>query len=309
VKRYNPVKHLFNKFFKKSIDKYIDKKVNEILTKKFKYYYYSELWDAAIVKGESRVLKVLNQDLLFYCSLDSILDKMIFTGEFENDEGLFLNKFLKRGDQFIDIGANSGLFTIFAAKRVGEEGKAFAFEPTDTTYAKLCANIALNKFSNVSAYQLAISSKNEELEFYTLSEGFDAWNSLAKPIIKKEYKVLNVKAIQIDSLGDFGISLDDIALVKIDVEGWELKALKGGENCLSNEKSPTLMIEFADEHAKNAGASCRELYSFLESLGYKMYKYDKIKNELFVAPNLDYYYENLIAAKNIKFVNERLNRG
>lgn len=302
----NILRKIFNLFLKRRIDKYLDKKVIEILTQNFKHYHYSTLWDDAIVKGETRILKCLEKDLLFYCSIDSILDKMIFTSEFENEEIFFINSFLKQGDQFIDIGANSGLFTIYAAKRVGNKGRVFAFEPTDTTYKKLCDNIDLNRFSNTIAHQLAVSSKNEEIEFYSLSEGYDAWNSPAKPIINKTSKVLNVKAIQIDRMNEVGIIFNDSALVKIDVEGWELQVLKGGITCFNDEKSPTLMIEFADEHARNAGASCRELYSFLQSLGYNLYKFDKQKNELVEVPNEDYYYENIIAAKNIDSVNERL---
>ena len=297
---------IFNSFLKKRVDRYIDRKVNEILTRRFKYHYYTELWDAAIRKGETKVLKELPEGLKFLCSSDSILDKMVFTNEFENDEILFLNRFLKSGDRFIDIGANSGLFTIYAAKAVGDKGQVFAFEPTDTTYKKLCENIELNKFSNIVTYKLAISSKNEDLDFYSLSEGFDAWNSLAKPIIKKKYTVVNVKTVQIDKFDEIGIDFNNSVLVKIDIEGWELKAIKGGVNCLKNENSPALMIEFADEHARNTGGSCRELYAFLESLDYKLFKYDKVKNKLIHAPNQDYYYENIIATKKIDFVNERL---
>lgn len=300
------IRWIFNNLFKRRLDKYLDRRVNEILSQKFGYYYNSELWNAAIIKGETRILKVLTDDLNFYCSTDSVLDKMVFINEFENDEVLFLNKFLKPGDQFIDIGANSGLFTVYGAKKVGAEGRVFAFEPTDTTYKKLCDNIELNKFSNIHAHRIAISSKNEDLEFYSLSEGFDAWNSLAKPIINKEYNILKVRAVQIDKLDELGINFHKSALVKIDIEGWELQALKGGVNCLKNEKSPTLMIEFADEHARNTGSSCMELYSFIESLGYKLYTYDKLKNEIVHAPNLDYYYENIVATKNLDFVNERL---
>lgn len=306
MKKNHVVRWWFNLLIKKMLDKYIDRKVNEILTQKFRYYYNSELWEEAIVKEEIRILKVLKKDLMFYCSLDSILDKMIFTNEFENEEVLFLNRFLKPGDQFIDIGANSGLFTIYAAQKVGDQGQVFAFEPTDTTFRKLCENVVLNNFTNISTYQLAISSKNEDLEFYSLSEGFDAWNSLAKPIVDKKYKILNVKAIQIDKMNEIGIDFNKSTLVKIDIEGWELNAIKGGVTCLSYENSPVLMIEFADEHARNTGGSCRELYTFLVSLNYRLFRYDKLKNELAHAPILDYYYENLIATKNADFVNERL---
>lgn len=298
---------VFNMLFKKRIDKYIERRVNHILDQKFGHYYKLELWEAAKIKGETSILKVLNKELMFFCSLDSVLDKMIFTNEFENDEILFLNRFLKPGDQFIDIGANSGLFTIYAAQKVGSSGKVFSFEPTETTFKKLCKNIELNKYSDrITPFQLALSSKNEDLMLYSLSEGFDAWNSVSKPIINKDFKVLDIKAVQIDRLDEIGIDFNNSALVKIDIEGWELNALKGGAEWLKKEKAPVLMIEFAEEHAVNSGSSCRELYSFIESLGYRLYKYEKMNNDLVPAPNLDYYYENIIAAKLIDPVKERL---
>jgi FkbM family methyltransferase len=212
---------------------------------------------------------------------------MVFTNEFENDEVQFLNRFLKQGDLFIDIGANSGLFTIYAARKVGNQGNVIAFEPTDTIYTKLCENIILNKFTNINAHQLAISSRNEVLKFYSLSEGFDAWNSLAKPIINKKHEILNVNAIQIDKMDQFGVDFNRSSLVKIYIEGWELNALKGGVTCLKNKNSPVLMVEFANEHAVNTGGSCKEVYAFLELLDYKLYKYYKLKNELILAPNED----------------------
>ena len=59
---------IFNSILKKRVDRYIDRKVKEILTSKFKYYYYSELWDAAIRKGETELIKEFPEGLKFLCS-------------------------------------------------------------------------------------------------------------------------------------------------------------------------------------------------------------------------------------------------
>ena len=73
---------------------------------------------------------------------------------------------------------------------------------------------------------------------YSLGEGFDAWNSLAKPIIKKNIYGFECKAVQIDKLDEIGIDFNNSALVKIDIEGWELNAIKGGVELFKEMKIP-----------------------------------------------------------------------
>jgi hypothetical protein len=98
-------------------------------------------------------------------------------------------------------------------------------------------------------------------------------------------------------------------MMKIDVEGWESRVLAGGKEVFARPNAPVLQVEFTDAAAKAAGSSCRNLYDFLESLGYRMFLYDLAQRSL-VREGLreQYPYVNLIAAKNPDFVNERLRR-
>ena len=65
------------------------------------------------------------------------------------DEIKFVRHYLKPGMNVIDIGANYGLYTLTAAKLLGEAGKLWAFEPTETTSSYLKNSISLNGFNNI----------------------------------------------------------------------------------------------------------------------------------------------------------------
>jgi hypothetical protein len=96
-------------------------------------------------------------------------------------------------------------------------------------------------------------------------------------------------------------------MMKIDVEGWESRVLAGGKEVFSRTDAPLLQVEFADESAKAAGSSCRDLYQRLENFGYRMFVYNLAKRNLIPEPVREKYpYNNLIATKDLEFVNARL---
>ena len=104
-----------------------------------------------------------------------------------------------------------------------------------------------------------------------------------------------------------GNLIGSVTMMKIDVEGWESRVLAGGKEVFAREDAPVLQVEFTDAAAEAAGTSCRQLYEFLESFGYRMFCYDVSKRALIEDPlREEYPYVNLMAAKNIDFVNLRL---
>lgn len=138
-----------------------------------------------------------------------------------------LLNYLKSGDVVYDIGANVGVHTIFMAKRVGEEGRVFAFEPESQTYEMLLKNIKLNNLNNVIPLKLALGSNMGESFLYSgINEG-STFN-----LIKFGDKInQKIKIIR----GDFLVKDKSLPLpnvVKIDVEGYEYKVLKGLEETL-----------------------------------------------------------------------------
>ena len=70
-------------------------------------------------------------------------------GQYDRYKFDFLENFLKEGMSFIDVGANLGDYTFFAARRVGSEGNVLSFEPEPNNYMWLKRGIAKNRFRNV----------------------------------------------------------------------------------------------------------------------------------------------------------------
>jgi len=267
----------------------------------------SKNW-AKLFETNDSIKVELEPDLYIYHFKDSELSKMIYKG-FEKDEIQFVKNYLKIGDTFFDIGANVGLYSIVAAKIVGNKGKVFAFEPTPTTFSRLLMNVSLNDFSDiVICNNIGLSDKAGTLRMNVSSCGYDAWNTFAlsnKGILDTQ---IDVPVETLESyIRNNNISHDHIALLKIDVEGWEKFVILGAEDLLKKDNAPALIVEFTEENAFIAGTNCYELYDLIVSFGYKWYKYDTINNQLIPEPKkLHYPYLNLIAIKDFAKVPERL---
>ena len=97
---------------------------------------------------------------------------------FDPNELDLLANVLTEGMTFIDVGANSGLYSVFAAKRVGAAGAVISFEPSLREAATLNRNIALNKLANVTAFELAVGEHNATSTLHIASDEYDGHNSL-----------------------------------------------------------------------------------------------------------------------------------
>jgi FkbM family methyltransferase len=216
---------------------------------------------------------------------------------------------LKVGDTFVDVGANIGLFSLIASTRVGEKGKVYSFEPAKGTFIKLIQNIDRNGIKNVRCFQAALSHTSAEVSLYSAQQGFDAWNSLAKPY-EHQGATEDVETVRSVTWADFAHAerlVGNVSLMKIDVEGWESNVLAGAKSVLEREDAPVLVLEFTDAASRSAGSTCRELYKRTEALGYTLYTYDHLHKVLVLDPIRDEYpYVNLIAAKNIEAVRTRI---
>lgn len=261
-----------------------------------------------LFRKDTKFVGKLNDSLMIFHFQDSILSRYIYSG-FEETYIIFTRNYLKRSDIYIDIGSNIGLFSLHAAQIVGESGKVYAFEPTPDTYERLRQNIDLNKFNDkVITNNLGLSSEKGILTMNITIDGYDAWNTFASSTDVPFQKQLLIPVDTLDNyLKSHNINHDDIALIKIDVEGWEVAVIKGAIETLNQLNSPALMVEFTETNLLAAGTNCYELYDIVTSLGYRWYTYDSNNNCLIPEPKkLHYPYNNLIAIKSIEEAQHRL---
>ena len=187
-----------------------------------------------------------------------------------------IGQYLQPNDIFIDIGANFGLHTVYAAKLVGEKGRVFAFEPVAKHLNLLNKNISLSHVrERVEIVSSALSNSQESsLTFYLPPEEEIAVTASlsAEGNNLQEIKVANAR------LDDYWTNIDrEVKLIKIDVEGAELEVLRGAERLLKRWK-PKLLIEVHGFALPSFGTTVHELRQFLIDLGYQE---SRLENEIF----------------------------
>jgi len=187
-----------------------------------------------------------------------------WSGFHEFHEFLFLNKFLKKDMVFVDIGANLGEYSLFAAKRLAD-GKVLAFEPMPKMYALLEENKALNQFDNIVILKYGLSAQEGMLPIHEIEnahEGLSTFfpgNQKSRTITNVPLKVFDA---EVDSLG-----IERIDFIKIDIEGSELSALKGAIKSIQKFK-PLVMVEINQQTYGLAGYSIDDVYSFFADISY-----------------------------------------
>jgi FkbM family methyltransferase len=182
---------------------------------------------------------------------------------------------LMPGQVFVDGGANIGLFTLLAASAVGATGRVFAFEPAPGALHYLRDNVRLNGFDWVEVNGVALSDSEDIHEFVDLglASGF---SSFAPEEVGGTR--LSVKTVRLD---DAVPSPEAVDLVKLDLEGAELAALRGAPRLLA--AGVPFIVEIEEEHLERQGATAGDLFRVFEMAGYRAQPLEPGPNTLFEA--------------------------
>jgi FkbM family methyltransferase len=127
---------------------------------------------------------------------------------------------LRKGDVFVDIGANCGAYTLFAARNVGPDGRVVAIEPMPEMLARLRFNIGLNDFSNIEVVPTAVGPAAGTATLF-IDEKRRGLSSMAK---LEGAKPIHVPVATLKSVIE-SAKLERIDALKIDIEGYEDRAL------------------------------------------------------------------------------------
>jgi FkbM family methyltransferase len=178
----------------------------------------------------------------------------------------FMRSLLKPGDVVIDGGANIGLFTLIAAASVGREGRVIACEPSPATMRLLRANIDRNGFDWVEPREVALASAPGHLRMRVFTPG-SGFSSFAPADMTSGAEV----EVEVATLDDVASEvLERLKLVKLDVEGAELRALRGAPEVLHRAR-PVFIVELEPEHLERQGGSIAEVQELFEDASYVGY--------------------------------------
>jgi FkbM family methyltransferase len=173
-------------------------------------------------------------------------------------------RLLRPGDHVVDVGANVGYFTFAAAHLVGPAGRVTAFEASPRMHPALRANAARNRVTQIELHGVAVSDARGEVQFHAAPPSHTGLSSLRKlPDASATY---TVPTLALDDLLD---TLPPVRLVKLDVEGAEMRVLRGMRKLLERDR-PFLISEVNDQFLRELGASSAELCAHLEAAGYRL---------------------------------------
>lgn len=199
------------------------------------------------------------------------------------EEMSFIQAYLRRGDLFVDVGANVGVYSLWASEIDGVD--VLAFEPSTGTHVRTTENVELNGLSDrIRVVRKAVGAERGVARFTT---GLDAINQIADGDVGPT-ELVDVTTI------DYELGLHVPAIIKIDVEGKELEVIRGGRQLISRYQ-PALVIEVNDP----AGLS-----ELLRELAYGFWSYDAELGTL--VPTTPIMHTNVIALADVDAARARI---
>ena len=202
--------------------------------------------------------------------LNDWIDQQIYTEgiySVEKYHTMYFRNLLKPGWVFFDIGANIGYYTLQASMRVGKKGKIYSFEPVSKTLKNLRSNIKLNKFENIDTFQYIISDIGKTTRIYIGDETNTGTSRCSPQYIKNTQNYESIKSITVDDFVELN-RINKIELIKIDVEGYEMKVLLGMRKSIA-KYHPTLLVEINTKALAEHGDTPQELFNYFYKNGYK----------------------------------------
>jgi FkbM family methyltransferase len=193
--------------------------------------------------------------------------KIYFYGHYhERYEARLVKKLLSPGDNFWDIGANIGYFTLLAATALKNTGRIVALEPGGTAYRTLLKNIGLNDFTNITPVNLAASNSVGEAKLYLTAEIADTGANLFQAGDERtQCETIHTMPLDVFLTQEH---LPPPQFLKIDVEGAELAVLQGATRILA-EFSPLLLLEMEEKTLQAAGTNKAAIQTWLTPFGYQ----------------------------------------
>jgi FkbM family methyltransferase len=218
---------------------------------------------------------------LKYNAADSGLGVYLsLTGEYEPfTTRIFLDN-IKNSDTFVDVGANVGYFSLLGAK---SGATVHSFEPDKNNLELLKENFKLNGLKG-NVYAIALGNKEGDISFVenTLQQG----NSQ----VSQTETGNKVKISKLDNFVKDGIKPN---FFKVDIEGYEIEFLNGGENYLSTASPVKMVLECNQQSLEEFGHSVKALLDKLKQFGFTVKVIDEHNKELFDAGNSQRFNEIL----------------
>lgn len=229
-------------------------------------------------------LKIFDVRFRIYSKADdNIANELFYSLGYEMGEFRLLKELTKQSRLLLDVGANTGIFSIYAAS-ANPRLRVLSFEPHPSNLNRLTKNISINGIDNIRIYANAVGSNNSEIELtvpadLSISTTASANDGFTRNVHRGDYAKVRVQQITLDDLLiPMPLSSDDV--IKIDVEYYELDVLKGAREILKSKRPliilemlsyESLVTQFPTMKDNISKSHSNEVLELLTSLGYFAY--------------------------------------
>jgi FkbM family methyltransferase len=210
------------------------------------------------------VLIEVQGNKMYVDSKDKAMATPLLMDSYEIHETALFKREIRENMLVVDIGANTGYYSLIAAKLVGSNGKVYAFEPEPANYQTLIRHIQINGYTNIVPVQKAISNQCGKTKLF-LSEVNPGEPSFCERNISEKAGFLEVDTITLDEF----LQDSKVDFIKIDAQGAEGCILEGARRILKDSKLKILM-EFWPDGLKNMGTDPLELLHKMQEAGFKI---------------------------------------
>lgn len=235
--------------------------------KKFKLISIANQYPDFLADVSHQILTRTNFGFNIFCDRRDVIGQTIIeTGQWEGLMSRTIQASLAPGDCAMDVGANMGYDSLLMSQTVGATGSVIAFEPDHNNLRRLLENIKNLQFQNVAIASLALA----DIESLTRMEMANIENTGLSNLRNAESNSLS-QPVLVTRLGNL-MELKkpiNISFVKIDVEGFEFKVIKGMGNYLDNIQA--LTCEINHEFLEQCGSSAKELFGYMNENGFVSY--------------------------------------
>lgn len=184
-----------------------------------------------------------------------------------------INRFLKPGDTFVDVGANVGLFSLLASRVVGPTGKVIAIEPAPVTIEALRTTVRANGLAGIVTIKEVAAGAEQGLGTLAVTQ-----NSTHNSLLATDASANSVVSLIAPLDEIVGTTIPD--MVKIDVEGWEPQVLEGMKSILQTNPNLIVIMDFEPAHIRRTGISAATWVQRMLSAGLHIFEIDERNGEL-----------------------------
>lgn len=206
----------------------------------------------------------------------------LYCGLHEFGDMGFLLHFLRPDDEFADIGANIGSFTILASAVIG--ARSISLEPVPSTFARLKRNIRLNEIDNLVELHCVAAGAEQGSILFSIDQ--DCVNQ----VVSESYQgqSMKVPVMPLDKL----LAGKSPTLWKVDVEGFELEVLKGATQCLQNPILNAVLLEADSDKIRHIMSKSGFTRASYDPISRQLLKVDARSNGTGVATNNNLWIRN-----------------